>query len=169
MRGTMAEESSLRSLVDKARTGDREAFEELVGSYGSRLHAAVEMQIQRGGLPLEAEEVFQETMVRAFQSIGRFEWQGEDSFYQWLCGISRNVGHKLRERYGKNRDLHVPERIAAGGASPSKVLRREERFDRLEKSLAKLSFWMECGNPVRSTMNRGSLINWPVLPPSDVM
>lgn len=135
----MAEESTLRSLVDQARSGSREAFELLVESCRGRLRSVVEMQVRERGGPLDAEEVLQETIVRAFESIERFEWQGEDSFYRWICGISRNVGLKLIEASRKAGQLETPERVPANAVSPSKALRREERFDRLEESLAKLS------------------------------
>lgn len=136
---TMPEESALRSLVEHARSGSREAFEQLLEGYRDRLRSVVEAQARERGGSLEVEEVLQETLVRAFESLSRFEWQGEDSFYRWLCGISRNVARKLIERNRKAGHLETPEQVPASGVSPSKALRRSERFDRLEDSLAKLS------------------------------
>ena len=42
------------------------------------------------------DDVLQETFLRAFDSLERFDWRGEDSLYSWLHGIARNVAFKLR-------------------------------------------------------------------------
>lgn len=142
MTRAMTEESSLRSLVDQARAGSRDAFERLVEAYRDRLRSVVNLQLgelgEQGGA-LDAEEVLQETIARAFESLHRYEWQGEGSFYRWLCGISRNVTRKLAEAGRRTRPLEIPERVPAPGVSPSRALRRSERFERLEACLARLS------------------------------
>lgn len=138
MKEMMIEPSALRSAVEKAKAGDRQSFDELVKSIESRLRSAVEVQVQRDGNLVEVDEVVQETIVHAYQSICRFEWQGEDSFFHWLCGISRNIILRLAKRSRRDRKLQVPEEIPASGPSPSRILRRGERFDRLQQAVSKL-------------------------------
>lgn len=135
----MVEPSQVQKLVERAREGDREAFDELVRDHESRLRSAVEMQLERGPGPRpDADEVVQESLVQAFQSILHFKWRGDESFYLWLCGISRNVILKLARTLCRTRQLQIPERLPASTASPSTALRRGERLDRLEAALAKL-------------------------------
>jgi RNA polymerase sigma-70 factor (ECF subfamily) len=138
MSDTMVEPSPLKSLVEKAQAGDREAFQQLVTTHEARLRSTVEIQVQRSGNIAEADEVVQETLVQAFQSVRRFDWQGEESFFQWLCGIARNVILRIARSSRRDRKLLVPERLPASVASPSRVLRREERLDRLQQALSKL-------------------------------
>jgi sigma-70-like protein len=39
----------------------------------------------------QPEDVLQETLLRAFRSLGRFRWQGDESFLRWLGGIAEHV------------------------------------------------------------------------------
>jgi RNA polymerase sigma-70 factor (ECF subfamily) len=139
MKVSMVERDPTELLVERARAGERSAFDRLIERYRTRLHAGVEMQIQRlERSSLEAEEILQETLAQALQSLDRFQWRGEDSFYLWLCGIARNVIFKVTRKSRQQRLLQLPEHIRASSPSPSKALRREERFDRLERAFAGL-------------------------------
>ncbi|HWI06331.1 MAG TPA: sigma-70 family RNA polymerase sigma factor [Solirubrobacteraceae bacterium] len=72
-------------LVKRARAGDRAAFEELVRRHADRVYAVV---IRFGAPGGEAEEIVQETFVRAWRAIGRFK--GESQFFTWLYRIAIN-------------------------------------------------------------------------------
>ena len=81
--------------------------------------------------------MIQETFTRALQSIERFQYRGEESFVRWLGGIAENL--ILRAADKQKRDpLQLTLKIPAGETSPSKLVRRGERFDRLEKALRDL-------------------------------
>src|SRR5512139_716944 len=91
-REIMAGEQSVDSLVGRALGGDRGAFEELVARYRDRLLRSI--LNRRGGeqdCPYEPEEILNETIARAFESLESFEPRGEDSFAKWLFTISRNI------------------------------------------------------------------------------
>ena len=83
-------------------------------------------------------DVIQETLLRAFRSIARFDWQGEESFLRWMGGIGRHVVLKLASRYEREQVLSLEPALAGHGTASSKRARRNERFDRLEKALAGL-------------------------------
>jgi RNA polymerase sigma-70 factor (ECF subfamily) len=75
--------------------GDEAAFRELYRRHTPRLLALVQRLLGRG--TGEAEDVVQETWIRACEGLGRFRW--ESRFSTWLSGIGLNAA---RERQGKN-------------------------------------------------------------------
>jgi RNA polymerase sigma-70 factor (ECF subfamily) len=134
---TSQEPTSL--LVEKARAGDRRAFEALVERYRERLHRQIEARMGSGvRVKFTANDVLQETIVCALQSIGTLSWQGEESFYSWLGSIAEHViSNVARKRSWKH--LEIKRDLPASTPSPSKHLRRQERFDRLQRALGRLS------------------------------
>jgi len=125
--------------IQKAQEGDREAFEKLFISYRARIKALVESRLgSRLREAVEVDDILQETFLRAFESISRFRWEKDDSFFHWLSGIAINI---IRKAASTRRPTPFveEEQIAKSGTSPSKALRREERFDRLDEALEALS------------------------------
>jgi RNA polymerase sigma-70 factor (ECF subfamily) len=88
---------------------------------------------------LEVEDVLQETILRALGGLEKFEWRDEDSFIHWLAGIARIVMLQGRDRARRDRLRPLADDIPARTLSQSRVLRRAERFDRLEAALRTLS------------------------------
>jgi RNA polymerase sigma-70 factor (ECF subfamily) len=91
MRPTAAEPEAV--LVQRARSGDRDAFEELVRRHADHLYAVVVRFVADGA---EAEEVTQEAFLRAWRSIGRFE--GRSRFFTWLYRIGINEAKRRARR-----------------------------------------------------------------------
>ncbi len=80
-------------LVERAREGDMEAFEELVMRHADRLFAT----LRSFGLDEpEAHEVAQETFLRAWRSLPRFE--GRSRFFTWLYRIGFNEAQRRLAR-----------------------------------------------------------------------
>ena len=80
-------------LVDRAKAGDRYAFEELVRRHADRLYAVVLRFVADGD---EAQEVTQEAFLRAWRSIARFE--GRSAFFTWLYRIGINEAKRRAGR-----------------------------------------------------------------------
>jgi RNA polymerase sigma-70 factor (ECF subfamily) len=91
MRPAQAEEEAV--LVARARDGDRVAFEELVRRHADRLYAVVLRFVADRG---EAQEVTQETFLRAWRGISRFE--GRSRFFTWLYRIGINEAKRRAAR-----------------------------------------------------------------------
>jgi RNA polymerase sigma-70 factor, ECF subfamily len=96
-------------LVDRAKAGDRDAFEELVRRHAERLYAVVLRFVADGD---EAQEVTQEAFLRAWRSIARFE--GRSRFFTWLYRIGineakRRAGRRPPVPLGSLEDEPVPE------------------------------------------------------------
>ncbi len=77
--------SETRSLLDRARAGDAEAFGEICRIHGTRLlRQAVALC---GNLTL-AEDLAQDTLVEAWKCLHRYN--GRCQFFTWLCAILLN-------------------------------------------------------------------------------
>lgn len=88
-----ADSESDPALVERARAGDRAAFEALVRRYADRLYAVVLRFLADSD---EAQEATQEAFLRAWRSIGRFE--GRSQFFTWLYRIGINEAKRRAER-----------------------------------------------------------------------
>ena len=136
----MEPESSTQRLIQRAREGDRAAFDLLVEEHRSRLEALIGARIgAHVRSEVDAADVLQETLLQALRSIERFRWQDEDSFLRWLGGIAEHVILKAATRSKRHQVLRLCRDLPASGPSPSRASRREERFDRLTKALAALT------------------------------
>jgi RNA polymerase sigma-70 factor, ECF subfamily len=76
-------------LVERSQAGDRLAFEELVRRHADRLYAVVLRFVA------DADEA-QETFLRAWRSIDKFELRSQ--FFTWLYRIGINEAKRRAER-----------------------------------------------------------------------
>lgn len=135
----MAVDDPIASLVTKAQAGVREAFDELFRRFQSRLEQQIRSRM--GGKVLrrlDAEDVLQETLTRAFESPADLRYKDEESLYRWLAGIAEHVIWNLSQKKSWS-ELQLVREVPDSGPSPSRHVRREERFERLEKALRGLS------------------------------
>ena len=83
-----------RELVDQAKGGNSNAFGVLVSRYQRRIFR-LSFHLVRSGA--EAEDVTQETFVRAYQALSRFDGRSEP--FTWLYRIAVNLSlNTLRSR-----------------------------------------------------------------------
>ena len=88
-------------LVRRARTGDIEAFEKLLGRHQQRVLRVVLSIVKE---PMDAEEVAQEVFLTVFEKIDKF--RGDASFSTWLHRVAVNAA--LMQRRKKKADRSVP-------------------------------------------------------------
>jgi len=129
MRGQPAGLAPDRQLATALiENGDERAFRELYRRHTPRLFQFVLRLL--GGAEHDAEDVVQETWLKAAEALDRFRW--ESSFSTWLTGIGLNVCRNLwRRRDGRDLDWD-PSR-----AVPSAALAHDDRID-LERAIAAL-------------------------------
>ena len=94
----MTNRSELDPLVEAAREGDTEAFDELVRrTYGDVFKLAVRLT----GNETDADDVVQDTYVRAFRGLRRF--RGDAQFSTWLYRIASNCASSFTARRSRQR------------------------------------------------------------------
>jgi RNA polymerase sigma factor (sigma-70 family) len=114
-------------LVERARNGDENAYEELV-----RAHQGIAFRIAYlvAGSSAEAEDAAQEGFLKAYRALGRFR-RGAP-FRPWLLQIVANEARNRRRSAGRRAalTLRAAEEGSSGGAAPSPegaLLAGEER------------------------------------------
>lgn len=124
-------------VVGAVRGGDRDAFGHIVQRYQGRLFGLVLMMVRQREA---AEEVAQETFVRAYTHLDRYDVRRP--FYPWLATIAVRLaqnwlrGHgRVAQREGVRLDS-VQEPAASGGALDTLVA--GERSRRLWQAVAAL-------------------------------
>lgn len=75
-----------KTLVTRAKKGDRAAFDELVSSHVDRVYR---LGLKLTGDEDEAQDILQETFLKAIDNLDRFRM--ESSFGTWLYAIALNV------------------------------------------------------------------------------
>jgi len=124
------------SLVARLQSGDPRAFEELVIAHQHRVFGVA---LRMLGNAAEAEEIAQETFLRAHGAVAAF--RGEAKLSTWLYGIaSRLCFNRLgagerRLTRGGDADL---DRLAAPTADPAADLERSEVEQALHRAIAEL-------------------------------
>ena len=86
-----------RTVLSRAQRGDRSAFSRLMEPYRREIIAYC---YRLSGSMVEAEDLAQESFVRAYRALGSFE--GRASVRAWLYRIAHNlcINHVQRDRPG---------------------------------------------------------------------
>jgi RNA polymerase sigma-70 factor, ECF subfamily len=80
-----------RILVDRFKSGDASAFDEMVSRYWGRIFSMVHQLLRNAQ---DAEEVTQDAFIRAHRGLSNF--RGDSAFSTWLYQIATNLA---RNRY----------------------------------------------------------------------
>ncbi len=140
MNNAMLDDTRKRQLIEQARKGDQRAFEELFELSRERLLATIRSHLSAAiRQRTDPEDVLQDTFVRALHSVERFEWQGENSFRRWLESIATHVVRDVVRRQRRRTVLQFDRDLEGVNTSPSRAMRRNERFERLRASMKTLS------------------------------
>lgn len=82
----MGENELDQALVKRVQAGEKRAFDLLVLKYQHRLTSVISRYIHDWS---EAQDVAQESFIRAYRAIGNF--RGDSQFYTWLYKIAVNT------------------------------------------------------------------------------
>jgi RNA polymerase sigma-70 factor, ECF subfamily len=95
------------ALLERAQRGDREAFERLAEPYRRELQLHCYRML--GGFH-DAEDLVQETFLRAWRGVSAFQFRGPGSFRGWLYRIATNACLNFLARRPNARRV-LPERL----------------------------------------------------------
>ena len=135
-------------LIRRSQQGDTTAFDELVRNYD---RSVLRLAMNLTGSPEDAQDIYQETFLRAYRNIGRFRF--ECSFYTWIYRIATNLClDHLRKKQVRKEDAPVAtdasgeeysvlDQVPDGrvGSNPEKDLMRRQLGDRINYALEKLT------------------------------
>jgi len=82
----MGEREVDQELVERVQSGDKRAFDLLVGKYQHKIVSLISRYVSDHA---EALDVAQEAFIKAYRAIGRF--RGDSAFYTWLYRIAINT------------------------------------------------------------------------------
>lgn len=139
-------QEAVEDLVERAKAGDRPAFGQLVEVYQDKIYGYASRML---GDPDEAEDVAQETFVRAYRSLPHF--RGAASFHTWLYRIASNlaidVARRNRRQSTGNFSLDEPleseegdyeREIADETGGPEQLTQRREMQELVRQAVAEL-------------------------------
>ena len=89
-------------LIERCRRGDAEAFGPLIKNYRRRLFSYL---IKLSGEKNTADDLFQETLIKAWKGIPRFA--GQSKFSSWLFSIAHNTAIDHLRKKIKNRNFEI--------------------------------------------------------------
>jgi RNA polymerase sigma-70 factor (ECF subfamily) len=119
--------------IQDSLAGDTEAYAALVKEHQKMVHA---MAFRMTGSLADAEDLTQETFLRAFRQLGSF--RAESKFSTWLCQIAVNLGLNWRAREHRRGDVHsqwakdaISENDSRGGFPDELSRRVQNALDKL--------------------------------------
>jgi RNA polymerase sigma factor (sigma-70 family) len=147
-------EDSTLILLRAAQAGDVQATNRLFERYRDRLLQVVSLLVgkRRSGLLEDEEDLVQETLLKAFQSLGSFTPQSEGALLHWLSKLAENnlrdaVRREAAQKRGEGRvrlradlpsALLVSSVFPGGEPTPSQVAAGHELAEQVEDLLLAL-------------------------------
>jgi RNA polymerase sigma-70 factor (ECF subfamily) len=121
-------ESNEQQLIERARKGDNAALAQLYQSHRKDIYRFI---FYRVGSKHDAEDLFQEVMMAAFEGLDNF--RGDAPFRNWCYEIARRkIAYMWRETYKMPTD-EIDEALGLHTEMETEV----ERMDKLKKDEAK--------------------------------
>lgn len=134
-------DSITRSLCDKARAGDRAAYDRLFAVHESRLRLFIRARLgPRLRERVESQDVVQETFLAAHRDFSNFAFEDEGAFLKYICRIAENRIRDLADHHGAaKRRPEAPQFPPSPPTGPASALDRVEDRERLASALERLS------------------------------
>ncbi|MGH7906768.1 MAG: sigma-70 family RNA polymerase sigma factor [Candidatus Binataceae bacterium] len=140
MRKPSRPEGDETELIERARKGDAQAFGALVERYQRRVVGVALAVVHNQD---DALELAQETFVRAYQNLPKFE--SRSSFSTWLYRIAANLSIDFRRHEGRHPVLRGEDadnelrRLPSAQGDSFKAAARGELSERIARALEELT------------------------------
>jgi len=102
------EQPSDQELIRRVLAGDRQAYNPLVERYQRAVYALARRMLRDHD---QADEVAQETFVRAYSSLRRYD--GRYRFYTWIVTIATNLCYDALKERKRSQPLELTEEPAS--------------------------------------------------------
>lgn len=126
-------------LVRAAQGGDQAAFTEIVHHFQRPIYRVAYALTRNAS---DADDLAQETFVRAYQAIGRF--RAGEPLYPWLARIAVNLTYSLFRRRKRRPETSIEPLVEAGRQwaaddDPAERAAESEQHERLAAAFGELS------------------------------
>jgi RNA polymerase sigma-70 factor (ECF subfamily) len=153
MNDLLPDSAQTQSLLQRAQTGDRQAYEELFARHRAYLRQVVELRLDpRLRTRVDPSDVVQEAHLEAFRRLGTYLHERPMPFRLWLRQIAHDRTlkawrhHRGTARRAAGREVPLPEgsslalaqQLLAGSSTPGQQLDRRELAQRLRQAIAQL-------------------------------
>ncbi len=132
--GSQTPELQLTRLVEKARDGNRTAFDQLIDRYQGDIYRMIYYRIRQ---QMDAEDLTQDVFIRAYRSIARLRELGR--FRSWLYTIAVN---RVNDHLRKKRVRSIFKSSDEGPEVQPEADEHREKPEALEQVL-KEDFWRQ--------------------------
>lgn len=138
----MGEQEFDSALVQRAKNGDKSAFDMLVRKYQHRIAAVVSRFVRDYA---ESQDVVQDSFIRAYKSLSGF--RGDSQFYTWMYRIAVNTAknHLASKKRRPSFDVELDDAETIDGGiyiqnndTPEHELLRDEIAQVVSKALQQL-------------------------------
>jgi RNA polymerase sigma-70 factor (ECF subfamily) len=138
-RSTQLEPGREAALVRAAQGGDQAAFTEIVRHFQRPIYRVAYALTRNAS---DADDLAQETFVRAYQAIGRF--RAGEPLYPWLSRIAVNLTYSLFRRRKRRPETSIEPLVEAGRQwaaddDPAERAAESEQHERLAAAFGELS------------------------------
>ena len=124
--------NDLTQLISKAKKGDRDAFGQIYNLFYRRIFRYCKFNCAE-----EAQDICQETFLRAYKSLGKFSEKRGGSFQAYLFAIARNIIIDYRR---KKKDVLLKEYQDIGEEDDlDERIDKKRENQKLKEAIAKLA------------------------------
>ncbi|MFT4744709.1 MAG: RNA polymerase sigma-70 factor (ECF subfamily) [Nitriliruptoraceae bacterium] len=131
-------DAEMLELVERAQAGDSAAFADLYDQHVDAVYGFIYRKVTH---KQTTEDLTSDVFLRAFKSIGRFEYQGKN-IRAWLFTIARNrvADHYKSAHTRRSRSVDVtPDVVELGSNSPERITEGRVIARRLGEAMETLS------------------------------
>lgn len=127
-------------LIDNAKKGDLNAFEQLIENYEVKVYN-ISLQMLKN--EEDAKDASQEALIKVYKNLNKFD--GRSSFSTWIYRVTVNASldyirkkksHKDHQNLSLDENIEVKESVeSATEAMPEKTLLQKERTQHIHKAM----------------------------------
>jgi len=130
------------AIIQQAQEGNKEALRLLFEENKQRIFSLAYQYVKNAE---DAEDILQETFIKAYKSLDKFDYRNGTSFSPWLyrIGINCSIDYLRRHKKGKEkyRDMDDIDNISSGNSDsdPEHTIRKQEIREKIDHTLNRLS------------------------------